>query len=395
LCIKYKGLAFLGANPLCVIIHLTQETLTTGKNKPFFSVKRIFQDHWSVYVQGHRVRDIEREEVEKMLSCKNGSRGGFWYYCKNCDEYIFIPFGCNSRLCTSCGKRYTDQWASMLADRLEKNIFHRHLVFGIPDMLWKYFHIDRLLYKVLMDTAFETIQQTFSKVNHQEVVPGVIEVYHPFGRDIKHQPHVHMIVTEGGFNDEGKFISSGNYIPYNALHKHWEYNILKALKKCLPLGVVETAYARYPNGFCVYVREDRITSRKGLAKYLGRYVRHPAIANARITQYNGEAVRFYWKDHDDIIHYKIMLVHDFISAIIQHIPEKNQKLVRYYGAYSRRKKKSLKSSISPPKVAKSKDGKICYCPNCHELMEFMLYAKKDPPPDKNKLSVWLEIGRLC
>jgi len=373
-----------------VVIQDNRIILAKEKNKTFLSVKLIFQENWEDYLKTHKVRDIELKEVDKMLSCRDRSRGGHWFYCRNCDEYVFVPFGCNSRLCSCCGKRYTDQWASMLSKRLEKNIFNRHLVFGIPDMLWKYFQDDRTLYKVLMDTAYKTIEETFSKVNHKEAVPGVIEVYHPFGRDIKHQPHVHMIVTEGGFDKEGKFIPSGNYIPYNALHKNWEYNILKALKKHLPKGIVEMAYARYQNGFCVYVRRDRIFSRKGLAKYIGRYVRHPAIANTRIVAYNGEAVRFYWKDHDDKIHYKIMLVHDFISAIIQHIPEKNQKLVRYYGAYSRRKKKAIKSSIKMT----FNENKRNYCPICHEKMEFILYSKGNKPPDKNKLYVWLEMKRL-
>jgi Putative transposase/Transposase zinc-binding domain len=329
-----------------------------------------------------------------MLSCKDNNRGGFWYYCKNCGEYVFVPFGCNSRLCSCCGKRYSDQWASMLAERLEKNIFHRHLVFGIPDMLWNYFHDNRMLFKILMDISYKTIREVFSKINHRDVIPGVIEVYHPFGKDLKHQPHVHMIVTEGGFNKEGKFISSGNYIPYNLLHKNWEYNILKALRKYFPQGIVEEAYRKYPNGFCVYAREDRISSRRGLVRYIGRYVRHPAIANSRIIACNGEAVKFCYEDHDGKVHYKIMLVHDFISAIIQHVPEKNQKLVRHYGMYSRLKNKCIKSSITKSISMKSSEGRVCYCPKCYERMEFVLYSKRNVPPDKNKLITWLEMKRL-
>ena len=371
---------------LCVVIQATQIITAKEKNKTFLSVKLIFQENWEEYLKTHTPREIELKEVEKMLSCKNEGRGGFWYYCKRCDRYEFVPFGCNSRLCSCCGKRYTDQWSSMLADRLEKDIYHRHLVFGIPDMLWKYFQENRKLYKVLMDVAYKTIKETFSKVNHQDVVPGVIEVYHPFGRDIKHQPHVHMIVSEGGYNNEGKFVPLGNYIPYNALHKNWEYNILKELRKYIPNGIIDLAYRKYPKGFCVYVREDRISSRKGLAKYIGRYVRHPAISNCRIIAYNKEAVRFYWKDHDDIIHYKILKVNDFISAIIRHIPEKNQKLVRYYGFYSRRKNKSIKSSITNQNSSEGCKKRTVYCSNCHEVMEFVFYCKKPPPKDKNKLS---------
>lgn len=374
-----------------------------SKEKPFYSVKQIFQDHWEGYLKTHTVRDIEKKEVEKMLSCKDESRGGFEFYCKHCNEYVFVPFGCNSRLCSPCGKRYTDQWASMLADRLEKNIFHRHLVFGIPEMLWKYFKEDRKLYRVLMDVSYKTIKELFCEMKHKDIIPGVIGVYHPFGRDLKHQPHVHTIVTEGGFNEQGNFIPLGNYIPYNALHKKWEYKILKALKKRLPKGIVEEAYRRYPDGFCVYVREDRISSRKGIARYIGRYVRHPAIANCRIIAYNGEAVKFYYKDHEDKIHYKIMLVYDFISAIIQHIPEKNQKLVRYYGAYSRRKiglvkikknERDSQSSIKGLTPMKISEKRVAYCPYCKQRMEFVWYVEKPPPKDKNKLTTWLEMGRL-
>jgi len=282
----------------------------------------------------------------------------------------------------------------MLSEKLIKNIFHRHLVFGIPDMLWNYFHDDRKLFKVLMDVAYKTIREVFSNMKRRDLMPGVIEVFHPFGRDLKNQPHVHMIITEGGFDKLGNFVQLGNYIPYNALHKKWEYNILKKLKKLLPQGIVEEAYRKYPNGFCVYVKEERISSKKGLVKYIGRYVRHPAIANSRITNYNGEAVRFCYEDHDEKIHHKIMLVHDFISAIIQHVPEKNQKLVRYYGAYSRRKKKSIKSSITKLIPIKSSEGRVCYCHKCYERMEFVFYSRKDVPPNKNLLLNWLEMKRL-
>ena len=380
--------------PCFVILTTKQIYQEENKEKPFYSVKQIFQENWGDYLKTHKVREIEKVEVEKMLSCKDSSRGGFWYYCNNCKEYRFVPFGCNSRLCSCCGKRYADQWASMLSERLMRNIFHRHLVFGIPDMLWKYFHNDRKLFKVLMDIAYKTIREVFSKMKRKDLIPGVVEVFHPFGRDLKNQPHVHMLVTEGGFDEKGNFVQLGNYIPYNLLHTTWEYNILKKLKKLIPKEIVEEAYRKYPNGFCVYVREDRISSRRGLVKYIGRYVRHPAIANSRIIAYNQEAVKFCYEDHDKIRHYKIMLVHDFISAIIQHVPEKNQKLVRYYGAYSRKKNKLLKSGITKLISVKSSESGVCYCPKCYERMEFVFYSRKEVPPDKNKLLSWLEMKRL-
>ena len=82
-----------------------------------------------------------------------------------------------------------------------------------------------------------------------------------------------------------------------------------------------------------------------------------------------------------------MLVHDFISAVIQHIPEKNQKLVRYYGYYSRRKKRKIKSSITIPNLTE----KRVFCPNCHQKMEFVVYSRKPPPKDMSKLNSWIDL----
>ena len=35
---------------------------------PLFSVKIIFQENWCEYLKTHKVRDVEKRKVEKMLS---------------------------------------------------------------------------------------------------------------------------------------------------------------------------------------------------------------------------------------------------------------------------------------------------------------------------------------
>ncbi|MBE6051789.1 MAG: hypothetical protein E7214_14365 [Clostridium sp.] len=41
---------------------------------------------------------------------------------------------------------------------------------------------------------------------------GVIAVVHTFGRDLKWNPHVHALVTEGGINKRSKWWKRVNYI---------------------------------------------------------------------------------------------------------------------------------------------------------------------------------------
>ena len=89
-----------------------------------------------------------------------------------------------------------------------------------------------------------------------------------------------------------------------------------------------------------------------------------------------------------------MLADDFISAIIQHIPDKNFRLVRYYGAYSRRKKPAIKQSIIRQKILTDFDNKReFHCSKCNEIMEIVLFCDKPPPKDMSKISNWLEMQR--
>jgi len=333
---------------------------------------------------------VEIEEVEKMLSCKQSC---FVCYCKRCNNYEIVQLGCNSRLCSCCGKRYTDQWADRLANKVAKNIIHRHFTFSLPIELREPIKQNRYLQKIISDSAYQTIKKMFSHSLRRNVIPGVIGVVHPFGKSLIFNPHVHCIVTEGGYDNQGKFISLGQYISYDAFHKKWQYEVLTALKKYLPEELIDYLFRKYPNGFAAYLKPERILSSKRLAQYIGRYVRHPAIANSRITAYNGEAVRFYYKDHQKQIYYKILLAENFISAIIQHIPEKNFRLVRYYGAYSRRKKNIIRQSIIRQKILTDFDRKReFHCSKCNEIMEIIMYCDKPPDKDMSKISNWIGLS---
>lgn len=375
-----------------VVIHATQYLTAEQKQKPFYSVKRIFQEHWKSYAKTHMIRDIEKQEVEKMLACKEG--GCFVCYCKECNEYHFMQFGCNSRLCSPCGKRYTDAWAERLAGKVAKGIVHRHLVFTLPSLLWQFIKDNRQLQQTISEAAHRTITLRFSRMKKQALMPGVIAVVHPFGKDLGFKPHVHSIVTEGGFTNDGRFIGIGSYINYDALHREWQHTILKALRKHVPQEVIDLCYRKYADGFCAYVKPERITSHKRLAQYIGRYVRHPAIANSRINLYNGEAVRFSYQNHEGRNVQKVMLAHDFIGSVVQHIPEKQFRLVRYFGAYARRKKAVIKAFIKQSTVIQETltsftKKREFLCPKCHALMEIVLYCEKPPPKDMSKISNWL------
>ena len=114
-------------------------------------------------------------------------------------------------------------------------------------------------------------------------------------------------------------------------NKLWRKTILNNLKR---------TSNKYYYGYYVWY-DNKIVNPKLIAKYIGRYVRHPAIANGRIAKYNKRHITFFYKDAygNNILVRKS--VRNFIACLIQHIPPKQFKTIRYYGAYSKNKRKKI------------------------------------------------------
>ncbi|QGO82216.1 IS91 family transposase [Piscirickettsia salmonis] len=71
--------------------------------------------------------------------------------------------------------------------------------------------------------------------------------------------------------------------------------------------------------------------------YLGRYIKRPALANARMEHYDGNVVIFRYLDHKTKQQkMKKQSIDDFIDRLTQHIPDKFFKMIRYYGFLSYR-----------------------------------------------------------
>jgi hypothetical protein len=275
---------------------------------------------------------------------------------------------------------------------------HRHFVLSVSDKLRPYLR-DWKLMKVYMDAAIAAFNDYFSKLLHHDIRVGIIIALHPFGKDMKWCPHLHLILTEGGFDKHGKFFPVG-FVPAEAFRRKWQYEVLIKLKKAgVPAGVIDDCFKQHKNGFYVWLhRNGRIAHPRLIAKYIGRYVRHPAIANSRIDNFDGTTVWFHFNTEKDtaVTRNEInMHVDEFITALIQHIPPKQFRMIRYYGAYVRRAKgrygASARSTIKQLNLYHFGLERIIACPFCGNPMTFVCYNKKPPPQktnDPSKITSW-------
>ena len=163
--------------------------------------------------------------------------------------------------------------------------------------------------------------------------------------------------------------------------------------------LIDHLFKKYREGFYVHLpKESRITNKWRIARYVARYIRHPAVANTRLHRYDEKTVTFWYADREGERHFVTMEVREFIKALIQHIPDRNFKMIRYYGAYSHRTKRryagylqrSIRLAIFEDFITKVNKW-APKCPNCGRKMTFVCYEKG--PPIENevfgcKLSDW-------
>ena len=316
-------------------------------------LQTIFTDYYEHIEYELHPRSAVMENVSKMINCGNPSYGGAMYGCPHCGLLKFVPFRCHSRFCPSCGNKYNQVRSSFMSFKLVSCV-HRHCVFTIPEELRIYFLNDRKLLNLLFSSVRDVVLRMFHKANKTELfTPGFICVLHTFGRDLKWNPHIHALISEGG---------AGNFTPWRPF-KHFDFTFLRnAFRKVLlekmtnAIGpsfrkIKNDIYKNHAEGFYVRAKPNLCTPDVTI-KYISRYLGRPVIATSRIDKYDGEMVTFHYTRHeDDKTIEECIPAMDFIKRLIIHIPEKHFKMLRYYGIYAKHHKqeKKLRKCISPEK----------------------------------------------
>lgn len=275
-----------------------------------------------------------------MLGCGTEENGYAVYLCLDCGEKKTVCFSCKSGFCLSCAKAYVNKWVDYISDQLFVGTTYRHVVLTVPKELRIYFYRDKQLLGELMPVGHEMMQDALSHYFKEKVEVGSIMVAQTAGRNGEWNPHLHIIMTSGGLTKgKDQRWRELKYIPFELLHKKWQYHLFGLIKKHVGTEEacrhIDKLWKQYPNGLVTFLDKGEVPEGgKGLARYLAKYVVSPPIALGRITEYNGEEVSYWWQDHkskkrEDA---KIGVVR-FIGRMVQHILPKGFQRIRYYGLH--------------------------------------------------------------
>src|SRR5437879_863911 len=259
---------------------------------------------------------------------------------------------CKSSLCLRCAKVYVDALVAQVGKMLHEGVIYRHIVLTVPEVLRTTFYQNaQALLSPFMKCGVQCLDDFFSTVSGKPLKGGYIVVIQTHGRNGQYNPHLHIIATSGGWDEQAqKWVHLG-YLPYPMLHKKWQWHVLEMVRKTLGTAeidrVVDACYKTYPNGFVANVQKGDVPSRyQSLATYLAKYVVSPPISLRRIDRYDGPRVTYHYRSHkSERVEQETVDVFTFIGRMIQHTFAKGFKRIRYYGVQATKTFAKIKGLI--------------------------------------------------
>lgn len=187
----------------------------------------------------------------------------------------------------------------------------------------------------MLRCARQTIREWCKKRGYE---PATISFFHSFGEKLQFHPHFHILVTAGGLRPNGAWHYTDGAMPPHILMPIFKAKFIAGMKALFEAGTLTTKAklsrvfyqmnAQHDKHWQFYVK--RVTKRSAeTMRYCVRYAKKMIISEKRIVHYDGSIVMI--KTKTSHITYP---VGQFLGLILQHIPEKQFRLISYDGFYA-------------------------------------------------------------
>lgn len=300
--------------------------------------------HGQSYMAARKLPRAHLRAIEDIAACHSPAMGGIAKSCAKCGYRHFTGFSCRNRACPRCHGPHAAQWLDKRLDEmLDAPYFH--IVFTVPPGLRPLVRANpRPLYSLLMQCAANTIAELAASPKWIGGVPAVMTVLHTGARDLSFHPHVHCIVSAGGYdkrNAQWAAPPRRKYLfPTRVLGKLMRGKFLDAAAAALPAA--KLPHGMYKRDWVVHCK-SREESSVHLIEYLARYVYRLPLSNSRLVECSDEAVAFRYRPNSSRTWKTMRLTpHGFLDRYLQHILPKGFHAVRYWGVWAPARKKLLR-----------------------------------------------------
>ena len=262
--------------------------------------------------------------------------------CGACHAEDLVAFSCKGRgLCPSCAAKRAAALAAFLREEVLADVRHAQWVFSLPKMLRPYFLYHRPLLGRLCRAAYETARAMIGAASRdgEHLLPGMIAVVQTFGDDLNWHPHVHALVTRGGWDREGVW-TPVPFVDGDAAALLFRHKVFGFLRR---EGLLGEERARLllswrHSGFSVHTSVTVAPGDGAGLERLARYLLRPPVSLDRLRVDEQARTIAYARraGHGAGLPTPAIPLDpdEFLARILMHVPEPRLHVIRYYGAYS-------------------------------------------------------------
>jgi hypothetical protein len=300
----------------------------------------------------------QRRLLCDIRDCRTPALGGEVLRCPDCGAEKDVYHSCRNRHCPNCQAAAQDEWIAARADAMLA-VPHFHVIFTLPAQLrplCKAF--PRAMYALLLRTCGDVLVTLGRDTLGAQL--GVTCVLHTWTRDLAFHPHVHCIVSSGGWDaDSAQFkkLRNGRYLfPLARMKALFRARLLRGLR-----GLVQQGGITVPDRDSFSTFEKSLPAKKRwvvhveppfarfehVLAYLGRYTHRVGISNARLRTITDTHVTFATRDGKTCT----LTRREFTLRFLQHVLPDGLKKIRHYGLYaSGSKQRAIARAAVAPKT---------------------------------------------
>ena len=308
---------------------------------------------------GDQTSREQRRALRAIERCRTAALGGHVDECDACGHVRISYNSCRNRHGPKCQTLDKERWLEARGEELLP-IPYFHVVFTLPQELGPLaLRNQQVLYSLLFKAASETLLELSRDPRHLGAQIGITALLHTWSQTVLHHPHLHCIVTGGGFSEEGPDWIEGRkdfFLPVKVLSRLFRGKMLAYLKKAYqadelifpgtiaawqdPVFFQEQLTVLYQKEWVVYCKPP-LGRPQQVLEYLARYTHRVALTNDRILRVEEDQVTFRYRDSQDHNRIKEMTLDavEFIRCFLLHVLPDHFVKIRHYGLLNNRNRK--------------------------------------------------------
>lgn len=324
------------------------------------TMQDVLRQFYPKYLDVYTPNDRQAKTVHHIMNCKTGAYGANISQCSECGHIQYHNNSCRDRSCPMCQAISNELWVDAQNEHV-LDIDYYHLVFTVPSELNALFYCNQKeLYALFFQSVSDTVMALSKDTAHMGGTPGFISIMHTWGSNLSYHPHMHLLSTSGGLDQERSWHQKkdGYFLPGRAMAALFKGKFMSGLKRIHDMDKLcyEGNAEKYRNSYeyqellntcyekkwVTDIRES-FGGAETVMNYLGRYTHRIAISNSRILRMDETTVTFKIKDYKRGGAWKELTLDgvEFVRRFLMHIPPKGFVRIRHYGILSNHNKRKL------------------------------------------------------